>query len=195
MAKSIAGLQQRLSRVKPWVLVAALLGAVLLVYYTVLGARYWQASRDLPAVKERILELTRSTRGSAPDEQALLSDLEARIQRLDELRGHFGYSQPDDLVAIVSATARETPLSLLSISVGEQQSKAYGDVDYRAQPMTLSLQGDLPSIYRFMALLHHKVPVAHFTSVKLSSGEEGSSGQVQVTFYVLPPAGQQGEAN
>lgn len=195
MAKSIAGLQQRLSRVKPWVLVAALLGAVLLVYYTVLGARYWQASRDLPAVKERILELTRSTRGSAPDEQALLSDLEARIQHLDKLRGYFGYSQPDDLVAIVSATARETPVSLLSISVGEQQSKAYGDVDYRAQPMTLSLQGDLPSIYRFMALLHYKVPVAHFTSVKLSSGKEGSSGQVQVTFYVLPPAGQQREAN
>ncbi len=194
MTKSMAGLQQRLSRAKPWVLVAALLGAVLLVFYSVLGVRYWQASRELPAVKERILELTRSTRSRAPDEQALLSELEARIKRLDDLRSLFSYSQPDDLVAIVSATAKETPINLLSISVGEQQSKTYGGVDYKSQPMTLSLQGDLTSIYRFMALLHHNVPVAHFTSVKLSSGKEGSSGQVQVTFYVLPPAGQE-EAN
>lgn len=194
MTKSMAGLQQRLSRAKPWVLVAALLGAVLLIYYSVLGVRYWQASRELPAVKERILELTRSTRSRAPDEQALLSELEARIKRLDDLRSLFSYSQPDDLVAIVSATAKETPINLLSISVGEQQTKTYGDVDYKAQPMSLSLQGDLASIYRFMALLHHNVPVTHITSVKISNSEEGSSGQVQVLFYLLAPAGQE-EAN
>ena len=46
MAKSLAELQQVLSKVKPWVWVAAILAVALFAYYSMLGLRYMDASGD-----------------------------------------------------------------------------------------------------------------------------------------------------
>ncbi|MFQ5873205.1 MAG: hypothetical protein ACE5JL_05320, partial [Dehalococcoidia bacterium] len=139
MSQSLTQLKQYLYRVKPWVAVALLVAVVIVGYYSILGFRYWNASGEVDSLNSEIRTLTPkirnlSTRMEAFEgEEALLGTL------LDTVPSRFSYIEPHNLVGILSATARESAVDLLRVSVGNGHPETEGDVEFWIQPMDTTL--------------------------------------------------------
>ena len=182
--RDLGKLLKRLSGVNPWTAAMLLLAAGVLGYYAVLGARYWSASQRVEALTGQVQQLTAAQRRTATPATPVVSTSSQR--RLEELRGLFAYNSTDDMIAIVSSTARETGVSLVSVSVGEAQPKTQGNVKYQAQPLSLRLQGGADAIYSFLARLQEAAPSGAVTDIRLTSLDGLPLAQVQMLFYLSP---------
>jgi len=186
--KKLAELQRHLPRVKPWVAAAVLLAMCLLGYYAALGMRYWKASEQTASLTSQIHQLSGKGSEGLPEEKALAAELESQEQRWEKLYSLFSYPETDDLIAIVSATAQETPVDLMSVAVGDPQQKTRGGIQYQTQPMTITLQGEAPDIYRFLSLLYQEVPVTAVSGFRITGLEGAPSAQVHLLFHLSPQA-------
>ena len=182
--RDLGKLLKRLSGVNPWTAAMLLLAAGVLGYYAVLGARYWSASQRVEALTGQVQQLTAAQKRTALPATHVVSTSPER--RLEELRGLFAYSSTDDMIAIVSSTARETGVSLVSVSVGEAQPKPQGNVKYQAPPLSLRLQGGTDAIYRFLARLQEVASSVTVTDIRLTSLDGLPLAQVQMLFYLSP---------
>lgn len=188
MTKNLIELKQSLSRVKPWVAVAAVLTVALLSYYTFLGARYWKASQQAPALDARVQQLLRVTRQELPEEVIAQTELESAEERLKALRQLFIYPQTDDLLGIVAATAKDARVGLLSMTAGEQQTRTIDGITYQVQPITVSLLGEAGSVFKFISLMHQKVPVLSVARFGVASLDSTPSTNVQMQVLLSPEA-------
>ncbi|MEE9247649.1 MAG: hypothetical protein V3U79_03015 [Dehalococcoidia bacterium] len=188
MPKSLADLRRHLSRVKPWVAVAALLAIALLGYYAILGMRYMDASGEVTSLNSQIQLLSRRMGPTPPDIEPLKAELESQGQRLEVLRDLFAYQEADHLVGILADTAQETAVALGQVSVGSIRLEIQEEIKYRIQPMTATVQGESVDIYRFLSLLQQTVPVVSVSSINISGLEGFPSAQVQLLFYLSPEA-------
>ncbi|MBF8268036.1 MAG: hypothetical protein HW388_1544 [Dehalococcoidia bacterium] len=188
MAKALAAFRRRLPGVKPWVAVAALLAAVLLVYYTVLAARYWEGSRQVTSLDNRVQQLSAQIRNQPPDEGALEAMLLSQEQRLEELRSSFSDPDTDNPMALLSNTAMETGVALVSVTAGEVSSEDRNGAEHPTLPMTLTLRGATPQLYQFLRLLHQRAPAMGVSSFRMSGLDGTPSAQVQLLFYLLSRA-------
>ncbi len=188
MPKSLAELQRHLSRVKPWVAVAALLAIALLGYYSIMGMNYLNASGEVASLNSEIQLLSRRLGPTPPDMEALKAEQESLGQQLEGLRDLFGSREGDDLVAILSDTAQETAVALGQVAVGDSRPETQGEIQYRIQPMTATIEGEAVDIYRFLSLLQQKVPVASVKGIDISGLDGLASAQVQLLFYLSPEA-------
>ncbi|MFQ5934373.1 MAG: hypothetical protein ACE5KI_07000 [Dehalococcoidia bacterium] len=189
METILAELKRRLSRVKPWVGVSVLLGVVLLGYYAFLGMRYLSASEQVGSLNSEIRRVSASLRRPAPDQESLEGEHKLQEQRLDAVRSLSSSLHSDDLVGIVSATARETSVVLRRVGVGNTGQETLGSVRYDTQPMTLTLEGERDGIFQFLASLQQKVPLTGVPNISISSPDADPSAQVQVLFYLSPQSG------
>ena len=185
MSQNSAQIRMVLSRVKPWLAVAVILGVLLLGYYTVQGFRYVQAWREEALLQKRVEAVRAKMASASPVIQAKVS-LEARELQLDELRRQFNYGSSDDLVAVVYRIAQETGMSLETVSAGEPQPQTVEQVVYDVRPMDVTLDGEISDLYRFLSRLHQEVPVAAASSIRLSALDAAPSAQVQLLFYLSP---------
>ena len=188
MPKSLVELQRHLSRVKPWVAVAALLAIALLGYYSILGMRYLNASGEVASLNSEIQLLSRRLGPASPDMEALKAEQESLGQQLEGLRDLYSYQEADDLVAIISDTARETAVALGLVAVADSHLETEGEIQYRIQPMTATIQGKAVDIYWFLSLLQQKVPVASVIGIGFSGLEGLPTAQIQLLFYLSPEA-------
>jgi hypothetical protein len=186
MPQSLTELRQLLSRVKPWVAVTVVLAVALVGYYAIQGARYWRASQDTDSLNSKIRQLSRALRSGPAAGETVARQLETQQLRLAELRSSFNYPSTDELVAIVFDTARATSVELASMSVGDQQPRTLGETKFQVQPVALTVQGNMPDIYRFLAMLQERVPVVALSSINLASLDLEPSAQLQLLFYLLP---------
>ena len=188
MPKSLAELQRHLSRVKPWVAVAALLAIALLGYYSILVMNYLNASEEVASLNSEIQLLSRRLGPRPPDMEALKAEQESLGQQLEGLRDLFGYREVDHLVAILSDTAQETAVALGKVAMGDSRPETQGEIQYQIQPITATVQGEAVDIYRFLSLLQRKVPVASVLGISISGLQGLASAQVQFLFYLSPEA-------
>jgi Tfp pilus assembly protein PilO len=187
MTKSLAALGLRIARVKPWLFVAILMGVVIFGYYVVLGMRYISASGSISSLRKQIDTISFTLRREkVADENVVKTQYDARLQRQDSLKQLFNYPDTEDLIAIISSTAHKSSVNLTRVSVGSSRTEVIGDVLYRAQPMTLIMQGDTQNIYSFLSQLRNNVPAAKLSDVSLSSIETAPQAQVQLLFYLFP---------
>ena len=190
MAQNQATLRQLVYRVKPWVGVAVILAVVLLGYLLVQGWRYWQASGDVSSLSQEILKFETSTKLMVLQGEQSEAELESQPlegqRTVDELESIFSHRSAESLMTIVAATALEAPVELTTINPGPPQIKVIGELQYRTQPISISVGGTTDELFRFLSLIHENVPVVSVSD--LSIGGLGGSPQAQMLllFYLSP---------
>jgi Tfp pilus assembly protein PilV len=173
-----------LAGVNPWTAAIVLLAAGVLGYYAMLGARYWNASRDAEALTYQVQQMTVAQRRSALTATPTAATTPER--KLESLRGAFTYGNTDDMIAVVSSAARESGVALVSVSVGEAQPKTRGNVKYQTQPLSVRVQGGANAIYRYLASLQQAAPSATVTDIRFTGLDGIPLAQAQVLFYLSP---------
>ncbi len=185
-AETESALRQHLTRIKPWIVVAAILGFVLLGYYLFQGVRYWQAWDQASSLRDEVTKLQTTLNSTPSTDSALPEDLAAQQRRLGELKDLFTYIATDDLMGIVSETARASSVQVLSLAVGDEEEEILGDLTYQVLPMTLNISGATDNFIRFLSLLHQKVPVIVASRIRLSNLDSGPAANVQLLFHLSP---------
>ena len=179
-------LPPQLQRVKTWKTVAALLAVVLAVYLGLLGVRYVQASRSSASLTQQADELGLPTHRQAKNGDAAQEKIAAQEQKVELLRAAFTYANSDSLVALVAGTSDQASLELLSVTVGDPQSKPVDDMVYQAQPLTVMVQGPLSALSRFLTALHERAPAVEVSSVRLTNLDIKPLAQIQLLFLLSP---------
>lgn len=177
-------LQPLVRRVKPWTLAVTLLAVGLLGYYALLGLRYWNGSQQAASLTQQTRQL--SGAGNLPSEESQARELQAQEQRLARVLSFFAYPGKMEPAAVVAETAQETPVTLISVVLGDPQPKVKEGIVYQAQPMTIGLQGADSDILRFLDLLSQKMPATSVTNIRITVLETAPSAQVQLIFYMSP---------
>lgn len=189
-AKTESAIRQRIAAVKPWIVVAAVMGLALLGFYSFQGVRYWQAWDQSSNLRDELTKLQSSLNSTGnstgPSDSALPEDLAAQQRRLGELRDLFTYVATDDLMGIVSETARASSVQLLSLAVGDEDEQVVGDLTYQVLPMTLNIRGATGNFNLFLSQLHQQVPVIVASSIRLSNLESEPAASVQLLFHLSP---------
>ena len=183
MTNDLTELWHRVSSVRPWIGIAALLTAALLAYYSLLGVRYWTTQERLSMLDGQLsgFLLARSDRADAAE-----GYLESQERLLEELNGLFQYPTADELAATVADLAARAGVELRSMAMGDVEVEISSGVRYQAQPMTVTAEGEKADLFRFVRLLNQEVPVATVSGVKLSNLDTSPLAQVHLVFYLSP---------
>ena len=186
MAQSLTELQQVLSKVKPWVWVAAILAVALLAYYSMLGFRYVNASGEVSTFKAEISDLAPKIKGTSPSVDALTAEQQTLQAKLQDVQEGFMISESDALIGIISTTAQETDVSLGRIATSPLSSQGENGILFTTLPISATLEGSTVDIYRFLSLLQQKVPPAQIADIKLTNLEGNPTAQVELLFFLSP---------
>ena len=194
MPRNIAELRKQLAQVKPWVYVAVALGLVLFGYYAIQGARFYNAygipyvgpDGKTKTLQAKIKAIQSELGAKEPKAAEAQKKLDAQEEQLAELGQLFDYPVIDDLVAIVSATAQESNLDLLSVTTGDPQVKTLGETVYAIRPMSVTLQGDTSNFSVFLSLMHDQVPVTQAMELRIAGVARSPTTRIDLAFYLLP---------
>lgn len=180
---------------KLWAAVAAALTVGLLTYYGVEGWQYWQADHQTQALNTQRVVLSRTLREELRGQEVLAAQLDEERGGMERLEQLFHHPQTDELIGIVTQTARENQVTLSSIAAGERDLVTRGEVQYQNQPMTIILEGQSQDIYRFFAALHQSLPMVSLASIRMSGGGEApTQAHVQLDFLLSPQVVEEEEA-
>ncbi len=187
MNSSLRDIVKQLTKVKPWIALATVLGLGLLGYYGWLGMRYMGASEEVSTLESEIRTVSAALRRPAPDAEALQGELDLQDKRLSAVRGLSSNLHSDDLVGILAATARETDVFLSRIGVGDGGTEQLDGVQYHTQPMSLTLAAeDTRGIFQFLTSVQQKVPLTSVPTINITSSDEERAAQVLIVFFLSP---------
>lgn len=178
--RGLAATWRRIPLLNNWIVVASVLTAGILAYYSFLGFRYLSASSEATHMREQLG--TARTTGPV-DTAALEKDLDAQRESLEALQRSFETHSPGALMERVALAGSEAQVSLTSIRTGEVQNETEETVLYTTLPTFISLQGEPTRIYAFLSTLNNQLPVG-ITDFRMSGLEGTSSAQVRAVFYL-----------
>jgi len=138
----------RLSGLKAWVALAAIFSIALFGYYLVQGARYWQAWGDVSDNRREIHSLERKINSlpqSAESNPQSSSELERQLTNLEALERLFNYPGTDELLAMVSSTAADAGLELLSMRAEAPREETLDVLTHHVEPVAISAEAALGS--------------------------------------------------
>ena len=181
-------IRQSISGRRSWIAVAGVAAILIVGYYGILTARYLQAADQRDVLSAEITRInTALKRPTSQEVAALQSKINPKLSDLDDLREVFTYPNSDYLVGILSQTAIDVPVQLMSIAIGNAKPTSKGITIYQTQPMTITLKGTTPEIYRFIDSLHQKVIVTSISNLRLGNVSGiAASAQVSLEFYLEP---------
>ena len=191
MPQSLSEIRQLLSKVKPWVSVAVVLGVVVAGYYAFQGMRYYEA-RGIPFVGPQGKEHTQLVEidaivhklaGPKPEAQVAASNLADQKLRFEKLDSQFNPREVNDLLNVLSITAEDTGLALLSISTGAQRTGLHGAAEYGKQPVILTVNGSAANISTFLRLIQQQIPVASVPSIEITGLDGAPTSRISIFFY------------
>ena len=187
MSSSLRDIGNLLSKVKPWIALAIVLGLGLLGDYGFLGMKYLGASEEVSALESEIRTVSAALRRPAPDAEALQAELDLQEERLSAVRGLSSNLHSDDLVGILAATARETDVFLSRIGVGDGTKELLDGLQYQTQPMSLTLAGEeTRDIFQFLTSVQQKVPLTSVPTITITRSAEARAAQVLIVFFLSP---------
>ena len=187
MNSSLRDIGKQLAKVKPWIVLASVLGLALLGYYGLLGMKYMGASEEVSTLESEIRTVSAKLRVPAPDAEALQTELDLQEKRLSAVRGLSSNLHSDDLVGILAATARETDVFLSRIGVGESSTELLDGLLYQTRPMSLTLASEeTRDMFQFLTSVQQKVPLTSVPTINITSSDAERAAQVQIVFFLSP---------
>lgn len=186
MEQVIQQFRLSLAKARPWVIVAALVSMGLLFYFAGQGFRYWQLSGNNNTLREDISRLERATGPllAGADEQE--AKLEAKTVQLESLLQLFEYPATDTLMSIVSDTAGNTGLDLVSMTAEDVVTEPRGDLQYRVRPISVVVVGPTANVREFLSQLYDLVPVVVASNARMVNLDTSPSTQIELRFYLSP---------
>jgi hypothetical protein len=186
MFKDFRALGERISKVPAWAGVAVLLAVLLMGYYGLLGTRYWQATGELPSLDLEFQSLSRTLRLTSADDEDLVSQLEEEENSLESVINVFLFPDADDIISLISETARETSIALLVVNADAPLEQAEDAVRYRAQSFEITIQGESEDMFEFIDELYQRVPTIKVTSLRIADLDNSPSAQVGLQALLDP---------
>lgn len=186
MTKNSKSLHQYLSQVKVWAVVAVLGAMVLLAWYGLHGFQYWQAWSGIRSMTSQSQIITTSLNQSIPEKKAVAWGRDVQEQELARLQTLFYYPDIGQLMSTISRTAWENDVDLASIGADDPMPERLGDMEYQVQAMTLGVGAPPEDLYRFLAVLHAKVPIMGVSSITMINPGPDARAEIQLVFYLSP---------
>lgn len=186
MARSIERIHQTITEARPWAIAACVVGAALLLYFAGQGVRYWLSADNIGSLEARIDTLRRATGPASPEvaqEEATLQATQLRVEGLNEM---FHYPATDELMGILSATAGETGLDLVSITADDPELRDIDSLRYQVRPISIIVDGPPDNVRQFLARIHQRVPVVVASSAQMVNLDTSPSTQMVLDFYLSP---------
>ena len=201
MNQELARLKRQMAKVKPWVYLAVVLALLLGAFYAFQGMQYYN-TQGIPFVAPQgsIATLTQekiSIEQELAKEPPLLESLESQLEqsklRLEDLRLQFKFPATDDLLNVVSDTARESNLDLTTITTGDLKAETFNKTNYLVRPMSIALQGDPLDFSLFLKSIHQKIPVTSVPALRFPALVANPTARLTLAFYLLPEPAQEQE--
>jgi hypothetical protein len=186
LTKYISLVRPYLRKLKPWAVIATAASLILVSFYTYQGWQYWLAwdeLRELGQEKERI---SGKLSTGAPEAEQMAEELEVQQQRLVQFEDMLEHTDSNRLIGILSGISWETGVELPAISAGAPRPEDIGANRYQTQPMSITIQGDIESIYSFILALQERLPIVSLANISVSNPGEEASAQVSLVFYLSP---------
>ena len=183
---TLAQYMNRLPRVSTWVIVAISMAVVVASFYGFMEVRYSKALEQELELSSEVSRLLRLQDRAPAEAIAQTAALEASRQRQEELGAFYSHPETDVLIAALSTAAQESSVALGSVLVGEARTQIAGDLQYRVQPLAVVLQGDAEDIFSFFELLHHRLPTATVSDVRVASLDSAPSARAQIFVSLAP---------
>ena len=186
MEKAIQNLRQTITAARPWVVVSTILAAGLFLYFAAQGVRYWKAAGENSAARDEIARLERDTGSQPAATTGQDTRLSAKQLRLENLHRLYDYPATDTLMSIVSDTAGEAGLALVSMTAEEVTIEPRGTLQYHVRPISVIIDGSPTNIQEFLDTLYDRVPVVVASSAKMVNLDTDPSTQLRLRFYLSP---------
>ena len=194
MKQDLARLKQQMAKVKPWVYVAVALALLLGAFYAFQGMQYYNAQGipyigppgNIATLTQEKDSIEQELAKAPPKLESLEAQLEKSRSQLENVRVQFNFSATDDLVNVVSATARESDLDLTAITTGELKTEILDQTNYLVRPMSIALQGEPSDFSRFLKSIHQKIPVTGVPEIRFPALEDNPTARLTLAFYLLP---------
>ena len=184
--KTLAEAQLCLSKVKPWVLIAAIAALVVVGFYSLEGWRFWQAWDQSRVMTGQIEKINAKLNREPPTVEMSDGQLDLRQQRLEYFENMFNQADLSQLIGVVSTTSWDSRVELPSISLGDPTYKEVGKTRYLTQSISLAAQGDVEDIYQFLSNLQEELPILAVPQISIAQPGPTSTSQIQLTFYLQP---------
>ena len=183
MLDRIVALGRPSARSRVVLVVALTLVLGLLVYYSFLGVRYWLAESHVRTLSDQIVELEAELNSKPTGIETASPELELKANNLDELEKVYVQMGPDQHVEILSASALQAQVEMVSVTSHPLQLEVEAGVEYSKQDMSISLHGDRTDIYSYLALLQEQNPTLSVSGLRMTGLEGVSTAHIELTFY------------
>ncbi|MEX2431237.1 MAG: hypothetical protein WD645_04885 [Dehalococcoidia bacterium] len=163
-------------------------GALLFVYFAVLGVQHWGEVQQYNSMLVQQQELARTINlanrtGTAPD-----AELEAVQAEWETMAGSFSHGHPDRMYIVLTDAASRGRVTVSSLSSSPAGTELRSGITYQVQDVSMSVQGSMNNIRRFLTQLPAVAPVA-LVSVDLRGLENIPTADLSLTFYINPEGG------
>ena len=186
MERVIAQFRLRLASSRPWVIVAVIVAAGLFLYFAGQGVRWWQASGENATLRDEIGRLERSAGQLPAGANQQEAKLETKTAQLESLLQLFEFPATDTLMSIVSDTAANVGLNLVSMTAQDVVIEPRGDLQYLVRPISVVMDGPTANVRDFLTVLYERVPVVVASNARMVNLDTSPSTQIQLRFYLSP---------
>jgi len=141
-------------------------------------------------------KIQRLEAGTGPELPVVVEStvLATETSRLQGLRSWFEHPETDGLLAIISDTAAEAGLQMVSMKAEDTAIDDRGSLRYQVRSISLIVDGPPPAVRSFLSLVHQQVPVTAASEIRIVNIDTGPSTQLQLLFYLSPtPKPEDGE--
>ncbi|MCH7553003.1 MAG: hypothetical protein IIC82_03275 [Chloroflexi bacterium] len=176
----------RITSLKRWVLIAAVVGFVLAIYYLMLGVRYYNAANEEAALKDEILTVTRALQRRIPDEAPVLerlADQELLVQTAGE---PFTPLDTAAVIELLSRSASSAGVTMATINLSNIVPTAEQDVTFDTRTAEIVLSGSTDEIFAFLQAIRDAAPGVRVDDLDFSNLLSEPTAKTRLTFFMLP---------
>ena len=212
MKKFYSSVHPHLRKLKSWASLAVLMAIGLLAYSTFLGLEYKRASAQeasLSGQQYRLSRLAHAPLSAGPEQ---VDQLESQTRWLAELNSWFNYPRTGSpltklaafpepttvdlksmtiadllLMDLLSTTADEAQVKLVSVTGGELEPEAQGVMHFQVNPIDIVIEGYAANMYRFLNRLDQKPPLATVSKLNIEDLNFLPRAEIELRFYYLSP--------
>ena len=190
LRQRIVTLRQRFNDLESWARIAIIAAVVLVLWVGFQGGKYVIATRALLPLETELNDVRNKIGPRPPALEELEAELANRQGQLEVWKAAFtyeGFPQTEPLVRLITETANHTGIDVKTLDLAVPESVVRDRVEFRTQPVTLSLKSDAHSdLNRFLFLLSTTFRSFRIDDIKLAGFGEEPFAEMTLVFYLAP---------
>lgn len=175
-----------LPKIKLWVVAATLVAGALMVYYAVLGYRYWSATGQVNQMTQRIDGLQSERLAMASS----MSNADIAMQdggaELQVQQSKFDISGLGDMLTFLTTAAADMDVWVLTVTERDPTQLVEDGASYTSLPVQMDIQGDVQRIFSFVDSVRQLAPSMEVVNLRFVSLEGTPLAQLEMAFHTSP---------